>query len=127
MRRTVPVLVMVASLGGISGTAHADVAQNPANANALFVTLRCEDGSTFTGVTIAQNSAKPFQVVGGTAIAVQFEGFFVDTTDPDLTPVVYLVTPGIADRQALVTCTFEEPELYPTLLITGEFMFTPPN
>jgi hypothetical protein len=125
MQRMVLVLMLVVASWAVAGSARADVAQNPANANALLVTLSCEDGSTFTGVTIAQNSAKPFQVVGTTAIAVQFEGSFVDLTDPDLTPVVYLFTPGIAERQALVTCVFEEPELYPNLLITGEFMFTP--
>jgi hypothetical protein len=127
MRRIVLVLMVVAAQWAVAGSARADVAQNPANANALFVTLRCDDGSTFTGVTIAQNSAKPFQVVGTNAVAVQFEGWYVDVTDPDLTPVVYLFTPGIADQQALVTCTFEEPELFPNLLITGEFMFTPSN
>jgi hypothetical protein len=125
MRRMMLVLMVVAAQWAVAGSARADVAQNPSNANALFVSLQCNDGSTFTGVTIAQNSAKPFQVVGTTAVAVQFEGSFVDVTDPDLTPVVYLVTPGIAQQQALVTCTFEEPELFPNLVITGEFMFTP--
>jgi hypothetical protein len=125
MRRMMLVLMVVAAPWAAAGSARADVAQNPSNANALLVTLHCDDGSTFTGVTIAQNSAKPFQVVGTNAIAVQFEGFYVDVTDPDLTPVVYLVTPGIDQQQTLVTCTFEEPELYPNLVITGEFMFTP--
>ena len=125
MRRMMLVLMVVAAPWAVAGSARADVAQNPSNANALFVSLHCNDGSTFTGVTIAQNSAKPFQIVGTTAVAVQFEGSFVDVTDPDLTPVVYLVTPGITRQQALVTCTFEEPELFPNLVITGEFMFTP--
>jgi hypothetical protein len=124
MRRMMLVLMVVAAQWAVAGSARADVAQNPSNANALFVSLQC-DGSTFTGVTIAQNSAKPFQIVGTTAIAVQFEGSFVDVTDPDMTPVVYLVTPGITRQRALVTCTFEEPELFANLVITGEFMFTP--
>jgi hypothetical protein len=124
MRMRAIVLGALVSLA-LTGPARADVAQNPANANALLVTLHCEGGTTLTGVTIAQNSAKPFQVVGTTQIAVQFEGFFVDLTDPDLTRVTYLVTPGITNRHDLVTCTFEEPELFPNLLITGEFMLTP--
>jgi hypothetical protein len=125
MKRIVLLLLVIAAQSMLIGSARADVAQNPANANALFVTLQCDDGSMFTGVTIAQNSAKPFQIVGTTATAVQFEGSFVDVTDPNLTPVVYLFTPGIAAQQSLVTCTFQEPELYPNLLITGAFMFTP--
>ena len=125
MRRMMLVLLVVAAPLAVAGSARADVAQNPSNANALFVSLHCNDGATFRGVTIAQNSAKPFQIVGNTAVAVQFEGSFVDVTDPDLTPVVYLVTPGITRQHALVTCTFEEPELFPNLVITGEFMFTP--
>ena len=125
MRRMMLVLMVVAAQWAVAGSARADVAQNPSNANALFVSLHCNDGSTFTGVTIAQNSAKPFQVVGTNAVAVQFEGSYVDVTDPNRTPVVYLVTPGIAQQKSLVTCTFEEPELYPNLVITGEFMFTP--
>src|SRR6266498_1458006 len=62
-------VVVLVALAFPVGSAGADPANNPANRNGLLVELNCPAG-TFTGVTIAQNNAVPFQIVGETQVAV---------------------------------------------------------
>jgi hypothetical protein len=119
--------VVLVALALLAGPAGADPANNPANRNGLLVELTCPAG-TFTGVTIAQNNAVPFQIVGGTQVAVAKTISFVDLTDPTGTVVVVLDNPGVGHgrEDKLVTCTYTEPDLFPNLLITGRFLFTGP-
>ena len=118
-------VVVLVALAFPVGPAGADPANNPANRNGLLVELDCPSG-TFTGVTIAQNNAVPFQIVGETQVAVAKSISFVDLTDPTGTVVVVLDNPGVGHgrEDKLVTCTYTEPDLFPNLLITGEFLFT---
>jgi hypothetical protein len=119
------VVVVLVALAFPVGSAGADPANNPAQRNSLLVELNCPTG-TFTGVTIAQNNAVPFQIVGETQVAVAKKISFVDLTDPTGAVVVVLDNPGVGHgrQDRLVTCTYTEPDLFPNLLITGEFLFT---
>ena len=119
------VVVVLVALAFPVGSAGADPANNPAQRNSLLVELNCPTG-TFTGVTIAQNNAVPFRIVGETQVAVAKKISFVDLTDPTGTVVVVLDNPGVGHgrQDRLVTCTYTEPDLFPNLLITGEFLFT---
>ncbi|HEX6677311.1 MAG TPA: hypothetical protein VF486_20070 [Actinomycetes bacterium] len=118
-------VVVLLAVAFLVGSAGADPANNPANRNGLLVELNCPTG-TLTGVTIAQNNAVPFQIVGETQVAVAKTISFVDLTDPTGTVVVVLDNPGVGHgrEDKLVTCTYTEPDLFPNLLITGEFLFT---
>jgi hypothetical protein len=118
-------VVVLLAVAFLVGSARADPANNPANRNGLLVELNCPTG-TLTGVTIAQNNAVPFQIVGETQVAVAKTISFVDLTDPTGTVVVVLDNPGVGHgrEDKLVTCTYTEPDLFPNLLITGEFLFT---
>jgi hypothetical protein len=127
MRRRVLLVgvVLLVAVAFLVGSAGADPANNPANRNGLLVELNCPTG-TLTGVTIAQNNAVPFQIVGETQVAVAKTISFVDLTDPTGTVVVVLDNSGVGQgrEDKLVTCTYTEPDLFPNLLITGEFLFT---
>ncbi len=113
--RSILVATVVAAALVVAGSASAD----PNNKNTVTVTLNCS-GATYTGVSIAQNNALPFQIAGTTFVAVAQEISFVDG---DGNPVVVRTNPGIERGHDLVTCTY----LYPgfPFLVTGRFLITP--
>jgi hypothetical protein len=93
-------------------------AGDPGNTNTVTVTLTCSD-ATYTGVSIEQNNALPFQIVGETFVAISQEISYVDG-DGNL--VVVRQNPGIEHGHDLVPCTYTYPGF--PYLVTGQFLFT---
>jgi hypothetical protein len=114
MRITIAVLAAAVASLAIAVPASAD----PDNKNTVRVTLHCTTG-TFTGLSIAQNNALPFNIEGSTQVAVAQEISFVDDTGQT---VVVRANPAVAKAQQLVTCTYEYPGF--PFLVTGRFLFT---
>jgi hypothetical protein len=113
--RSMVVATAVAAALVVAAPASAD----PNNKNTVTVTLNCP-GATYTGISIVQNNALPFQIAGETFVAVAQEISFVDA---DGNVVVVRSNRGIEDAHDLVTCTY----LYPgfPFLVTGRFLITP--
>jgi hypothetical protein len=109
-------LLAAALVAGL--TLSATAAADPINKNTVTVTLTCPD-ATYTGISISQNNALPFQIAGETFVAISQEISFVDG-DGNL--VVVRANPGIGRGRNLVTCTY----LYPgfPFLVTGRFLIT---
>jgi hypothetical protein len=91
---------------------------DPNNKNTVTVTLSCP-GATYTGVSILQNNALPFQIVGETFVAVAQQISYVDGNG---NLVVVRQNPGIEHNRDLVPCTYEYPGFPYT--VTGEFLFS---
>lgn len=91
---------------------------DPQNKNTVTVTLTCPN-ATYIGVSIAQNNALPFQIVGETFVAITQQISYVDG-DGNL--IVVRQNPGIENGHDLVPCTYTYPGF--PYLVTGEFLFT---
>src|SRR5437870_2773454 len=96
--------IILASVAALAVAAPATA--DPNNVNTVSVTLDCGAHGTFTGLSIAQNSALPFAIAGSTAQAVAQDISYVDDTG---TTVVVRSNPGIDRGQNLVTCTYNYP------------------
>ena len=112
-----PVLI-AAAVTAVAFAVAAPASADPDNKNTVVVTLNCP-GATYSGVSIAQNNALPFQIQGETFVAISQEISFIDG-DGNL--VVVRTNPGIDLGHDLVTCTY----LYPgfPFLVTGRFLIT---
>ena len=108
------ILAVLSSLfaaGALAATAHAD----PANKNAIQVTITCPDAS-YTGVTIERNDAVVFQLALVTGVAITQQISYVDG---DGNTVVVRTNPG--QGHDLVPCTYSYPGF--PYLVTGLFQF----
>jgi hypothetical protein len=108
------IIALIVALLLTAGPALAD----PVNKNTVTVTLTCPT-ATYTGISITQNNALPFQIEGETFVAISQEISFVDG---DGNVVVVRSNPGIEHNQELVTCTYVYPGF--PFLVTGGFLFT---
>lgn len=95
-------LAVAVGVVALAGQAAAD--PPPGNPNRITVTLSCPAGN-FTGVSIEQNSALPFQIEGETFVAITQAIWY---TGPDGTVVVRSAPAGQASRD-LVECTYDYP------------------
>jgi hypothetical protein len=109
-------LLTACLLGALALSAPA--AADPINKNTVIITLTCPD-AVYTGISILQNSALPFQIAGETFVAISQEISFVDG-DGNL--VVVRQNPGIELGRELVSCTYSYPGF--PFLVTGRFLIT---
>jgi hypothetical protein len=108
------IIVLLSSLlaaGMLAATAQAD----PANKNAIELTITCPD-TVYTGVTIDHNSAVVFQLALETGVAITQQISYVDG---DGNTVVVRTNPG--QGHDLVACTYDYPGF--PFLVTGLFQF----
>jgi hypothetical protein len=109
--RIIAVLATLLAAGVLAAAAQAD----PANKNALELTITCPDAS-YTGVTIERNDAVVFQLTLDSGVAITQQISYVDG---DGNTVVVRTNPG--QGHDLVPCTYEYPGF--PYLVTGLFQF----
>jgi hypothetical protein len=109
--KIIAVLVVLLAAAVPAATANAD----PANDNAIEVTITCPDAS-YTGVTIERNDAVVFQLALDTGVAITQQISYVDG---DGNTVVVRTNPGRGHD--LVACTYAYPGF--PYLVTGFFQF----
>lgn len=109
--KIIAVLAALLAAGALAATAQAD----PANRNAIDVTITCPDAS-YTGVTIERNDAVVFQLALATGVAITQQISYVDGEG---NTVVVRTNPG--EGHYLVACTYEYPGF--PYLVTGLFQF----
>ena len=108
------IIVLLTSLlasAMLAATAQAD----PANGNAVEVTIQCPNAS-HTGATIERSNAVVFQLALETGVAITQQISYVDG---DGNTVVVRTNPGRGHD--LVACTYEYPGF--PFLVTGLFQF----
>jgi hypothetical protein len=109
--RIIAVLATLLAAGVLAAAAQAD----PANKNALELTITCPAAS-YTGVTIERNDAVVFQLTLDSGVAITQQISYVDG---DGNTVVVRTNPG--QGHDLVRCTYEYPGF--PYLVTGLFQF----
>jgi hypothetical protein len=114
MVKSFALLASLAAAGILATTAAAD----PSNRNTVTVTLECPSAA-YTGVSILQNNALPFQIEGETFVAVAQWISYVDGSGQT---VVIRSNPGHGIDRKLVPCTYEYPGF--PFLVTGLFLLT---